>query len=171
MLSHSRAFVPVVPCFPSTGTGCFACKKRLQTIKTVTASRNCPRAVFPQKNYTSPTYTANSSENLLQAIKFNDYPTFERLIAELPNGANTLWSGNRANQSALLAACFRGRTDMIRCLIRSGADCSHRNDYGWGAVKYAKQWYFNIGMYEEGSEIVQLLIANGAEDCEHWRDP
>lgn len=171
MSTRSCTFIPLGPGFPRSTTGCFASRKCLQSNRTVTTSKKSVRAVLPLKNYTSPTYTSNLSENLLQAIKFNDYPTFKKLIAELPDGANTVWSGNRANQSALLAACFRGRTDMIRSLIRSGADCSHQNDYGWGAVKYAKQWYFNIGMYEEGNEIVQLLIENGAEDCKHWRDP
>lgn len=91
-----------------------------------------------------------------------------KLIARLPQGANTLFA-HKSNQSALLSACYRGRGDMVRYLIDRGADCSHRNDYGLGAVHYCKQYYWPLKMYREGEEMLALLISAGAEDEEITR--
>lgn len=123
---------------------------------------HCARATL--KNYTTPTYTGDAKEDLLTAIKYNDDAAFDKALNALgPNGANTKWDGRRYNQSALLAACFRGRTRMIKELVSRGADCTHRNDFGWGAAKYARQ-YYDVLRLPEGEEIIAMLIAKGAAD-------
>lgn len=116
------------------------------------------------KDYMAPKYTGDAKEDLLEAIKVNDSATFVRCLDDLgPTSANTVWGGNRFNQSALLAACSRGRTPMIELLIARGADCAHRNDFGWGAVRYARKWYDTLKMVE-GERVYAMLIAGGAVD-------
>lgn len=160
-------FISTTPCRPSSSS---SLSQPPQLQPSIRAPVPCPsRRVVVRatmwKNYLAPPpYTGDAKEDLLLAIKHNDNDGFDRAVTALgPAAANMTWGGRRYNQSALLAACFRGRTRMIMELINRGADCTHRNDFGWGAVKYARQYYDVLRM-PEGDEVIKILLERGAAD-------
>lgn len=131
----------------------------------VVRSRRVPPSMVDYSRYTTPKYTGDPKEDLLISIKFNDENSFFKYLSDLgPDAVNIKWGGNRYNQSVLLACCYRGRTKMIEYLIEQGADCTHKNDAGCGAVHYSKKFYYVLKMYDEGNKIIRLLKENGAED-------
>lgn len=142
---------------------------RHHSIKYDPPSRFCRTVVrgLITTDYVTPNYTGDIAEDLFISVTYGDSGKFEMLLDALDetgvDAANMVWAGRRFNQSVLLAACSRGRTDMIRILVNRGADCAHRNDFGYGAVRYARK-YYDVLRIVEGEEIIRLLVDHGAVD-------
>lgn len=126
------------------------------------------------KDYVTPNYCGDAREDLFTAVVYGDDAKFDALLQQLDaevidddettvDAANIKWGGRRFNQSVLLVACSRGRTTMIRRLIEKGADCTHRNDFGFGAAQYARKFY-DVLRIPEGDQVIQLLVDHGAID-------
>lgn len=126
------------------------------------------------KDYVTPNYCGDAREDLFTAVLYGDDAKFDALLQQLDakfsdddgtlvDAANIKWGGRRFNQSVLLAACSRGRTAMIRRLVEKGADCTHRNDFGYGAVQYARKFY-DVLRIPDGDQVIQLLVDHGAVD-------
>lgn len=121
--------------------------------------------------YTVAQYTGDWKEDLLIAVKYDDYDKFLSILdAEGPDAVNVTWGGRRFNQSVLLAAASRGCTQMVKTLIDRGADCTHRNDFGWGVVRYTRNFYDVLAM-PEGRALIQLMIEKGARNESRVGEP
>lgn len=149
----------------------FGTGRRIQVRMTLTGSKvSSPWEALYEK-YTKPIYTGEWTEDLLIAVKFDDFDKFLSILDTTgPDAVNTTWGGRRFNQSVLLAAASRGRTSMVRTLIARGADCTHRNDLGWGAVRYTRNYYDVLKM-PEGPSLIQLLIQKGARNESRVGEP
>lgn len=123
------------------------------------------------EKYTKAVYTGDWMEDLLIAVKYDDMDKFLTILDTVGSEAvNKKWGGRRFNQSVLLAAASRGRTNMVLELISRGADCTHRNDLGWGAVRYTRNYYDVLAM-PEGPSLIQLMIKNGARNESRVGEP
>lgn len=123
------------------------------------------------EKYTRAVYTGDWTEDLLIAVKYDDMDKFLSILDTIGSDAvNKKWGGRRFNQSVLLAAASRGRTNMVRELISRGADCTHRNDLGWGAVRYTRNYYDVLAM-PEGPSLIQLMIRKGARNESRIGEP
>lgn len=98
--------------------------------------KNWAQPVYTDKlEYLRPVYKNNPSEDLLIAIKFDDWDAFLSCFEKHDVDVNVKWT-NKQNQSPLLAAAGRGRTQMLQYLIDNGADVHYRNAGGFNAVMY-----------------------------------
>lgn len=105
-----------------------------------------------------PKYGGSEVDNLLVAIKFDDWDRFLQCLESVD--VNVKWT-ERAHQSPLLAAAGRGRVEMVEVLLKKGADASYRNDGGFNAVMYT------VRLRDFGEEFVskqlKLLEDYGAD--------
>lgn len=85
-----------------------------------------------------PSYVGNPQLDLLTAIRYDDWKKFLWCIEQQNIDVNTKWT-SKQNQSPLLAACSRARTEMIKYLLAHGADAEHRNDAGYTASMYTRK--------------------------------
>lgn len=110
--------------------------------------------------FLKPSYVDDPEEDLLLAIKFDDWDKFIQCLETKHVDVNMQWS-SRQNQSPLLAAVARGRLKMIEYLLQNGADVSYRNAGGYNAVMYT------LRLKEYGGEFIDrqlnLLAKYGAD--------
>lgn len=106
-------------------------------------------------DFLKPRYTGDAGDDLLQAIKFDDRPMFEKCLKEV--GPNFQWV-TKQHQTPLLAAAGRGRTHMVQRIVDEGGDVKYRNDGGFNAVMYT------LRLSDYGEEFVktQLDVLEGA---------
>lgn len=111
-------------------------------------------------SFLKPSYVGIPEEDLLLAIKFDDWDKFIECIETKGVDVNVKWS-SRQNQSPLLAAVARGRYKMIEYLLQNGADVSYRNAGGYNSVMYT------LRLKEYGEEFIDrqmdLLVKYGAD--------
>lgn len=123
--------------------------------------KNWTQPKFTDKlNYLKPAYVDNPVEDLLTAIKFDDWQRFLYCLQDCSVDVNVKWTA-RQNQSPLLAAAGRGRTRMLQYLIDHGADIKYRNAGGFNAVMYT------LRLRDYGDDFVkaqlQMLEKGGAD--------
>lgn len=110
--------------------------------------------------YLLPKYTGNAEDDLLTAIKFDDWDKFTECIEDKGVSVNFKWT-NKLNQSPLLAAASRAGMNMVTYLIERGADVDYANDGGYDAYKYT------LKLKDIGPEVVDrqmnILRAAGAK--------
>lgn len=111
--------------------------------------KNWAQPVYADKpKFLRPVYKNDPSEDLLIAIKFDDWDTFLSCFQEHGMDVNLKWT-KKQNQSPLLAAAGRARTRMLQYLIDNGADVHYRNAGGFNAVMYT------LRLREYGDDFVE----------------
>lgn len=100
-------------------------------------------------DFLKPRYIGDAGDDLLQAIKFDDRPMFEKCIKEV--GPNFQWV-TKQHQTPLLAAAGRGRTYMVQRIVDEGGDVKYRNDGGFNAVMYT------LRLSDYGEEFVKTQL-------------
>lgn len=108
-------------------------------------------------SYMTPTYVGDAQMDLLTAIRYNDWEKFIYCVEGQGVDVNTKWP-NKQNQSPLLAACARVRTEMIEYLLAHGADPTHRNDGEFTAAMYTRM----LTEYERETVMKQLKMLEEA---------
>lgn len=88
-------------------------------------------------SYMKPSYVDDPQIDLLTAIRYSDWEKFIWCIENQGVDVNTTWK-DKQNQSPLLAACARARTEMVKYLLDHGANVAHRNDGGFTASMYTR---------------------------------
>lgn len=111
-------------------------------------------------SFLKPSYVDIPEEDLLLAIKFDDWDKFIECIETKGVDVNVKWP-SRQNQSPLLAAVARGRYKIIEYLLQNGADVLYRNAGGYNSVMYT------LRLKEYGEEFIDrqmdLLVKYGAD--------
>mmetsp|Transcript_2589 Transcript_2589/g.6872 ORF Transcript_2589/g.6872 Transcript_2589/m.6872 type:complete len:124 (+) Transcript_2589:34-405(+) len=82
-----------------------------------------------------PKYTGEPEEDLLTAIRYDDYDKMIECIETRGVDVNHKWV-TRQNQSPLLAAAGRMRSRMLEYLLKNGADKEYINDGQFNALMY-----------------------------------
>jgi ankyrin repeat protein len=91
---------------------------------------------------------------IIEACKMeNDNADYVKLL--LQHGANIndievgkRREGNSTRDSPLIAACRKGKTELVKLLVESGADLNYKNEYNQSALSYAsKMSHYNIIIY------------------------
>lgn len=92
-------------------------------------------AYVDKLDFMTPKYTDNTEMDLLTAIRFNDWDKFIECMEVKKVPVNHKWV-DKQSQIPLLAACARGRLEMVQYLLDHGADVEYRNDGGFNAKMY-----------------------------------
>ena len=97
-------------------------------------------------------------DQLVRAIRNNDYTSAAQLLRQSPKLANAEVSTMRAirtPQSVLIIAVENNHASIAELLIRKGAEVTYRDYRQWTALHYAAE--------RGSSQIMELLLAAGAD--------
>jgi uncharacterized protein len=99
---------------------------------------------------------AIKEQQLMQAVLNNDLATVKTLIAQGVdvNEQSPIVGGGNDGQTPLLVACFNGSTEIVRELLKAGAN-THIVDYIMKATPAHK------GAFSRHSAVVKLLVEDG----------
>ncbi len=111
--------------------------------------------------FASCDFRPNLSQQLISAIKNDDFDTFEKLLAQNPNlDANPyIFNLDRVNMPPLHVACFEGKIEFVRRLIEAGADVNSIDR----SLKTTPLMVALTYAYKNGYEIAEFLIESGAD--------
>lgn len=98
---------------------------------------------------------------LIQAVKNNEMEKVNNLVSEMTGLEYT----DSLGMTALLYACEIQSFDIVKILIRAGADVNHPNNLGYTPVDLASMTgEFAMASYTlESKKIVQYLKENGGK--------
>ena len=106
-------------------------------------------------------FQPNLSQELIAAIKTNDFDTFEELLAQNPNLdlKPYLFDLDRQNMPPLHYACLEGKIDFVYRLIEAGANVNNTNYSNKSTPLMVTLQYARKNKFE----IARFLVESGAD--------
>ena len=111
--------------------------------------------------FASCDFRPNLSQQLIAAIKTNDFDTFEELLAQNPNLdlKPYLFDLDRQNMPPLHYACLEGKIDFVYRLIEAGANVNNTNYSNKSTPLMVTLQYARKNKFE----IARFLVESGAD--------
>jgi len=111
-----------------------------------------PIKITQEVKQTTPVQAAVNAdvtgEKLYYAVFQNNIAEAKKLIGQ---GANVNWKNNKIGSTALIRAATEGKVEMVKLLLKAGADRTLKNNRGETALSWAQEM--------DRPDIIQLLNA------------